>query len=403
MSNNHELRRLITVAFLSMGILLGAPTQAAPTTPTSDFTDNGDGTVTHKTTGLTWKRCAEGQAWSNGTCEGAAPSYMPTSYTWAQASVLTSTYAGKSDWRLPTMAELTSIVEWESSSITMNATIFPSTHDSSGFFWAVTTAAANSTSGWFVRFLGGNSGTYLKSYPGQARLVRGGQLLDASGQYTPTTDFTDNGDGSVTHKRTNLTWKRCAEGQTWSGSGCTGTATSHTWLEASAMTATFAGKSDWHLPTQSELVTIIEWSKYAPAINAAIFPDTPMNYFWSATALSSTSAWYASFNHGGYSPRAKTNTHHVRLVRSGAQPGGTSSTSKPDCLFNWAETGHASLFAPAGATTQTTGIYTYRYYSGTQAYLAVANDRVYYLRPATGSTPLDAGPTSQWYPLAGCQ
>ena len=34
---------------------------AAPSTPTEDFTENGDGTVTHYKTGLIWKRCVEGR------------------------------------------------------------------------------------------------------------------------------------------------------------------------------------------------------------------------------------------------------------------------------------------------------------------------------------------------------
>ncbi|MDP2902572.1 MAG: hypothetical protein Q8N96_05635 [Methylovulum sp.] len=45
---------------------------ATPTTPTSDFTDNNDGTVTHKTTGLTWMRCAMGQTWTGAACTGTA-------------------------------------------------------------------------------------------------------------------------------------------------------------------------------------------------------------------------------------------------------------------------------------------------------------------------------------------
>ena len=52
----------------------------ARTTPTSDFVPNNvDGTVTHATTGLMWKKCVEGLSGAN--CEiGTA-----TAYTWTQA------------------------------------------------------------------------------------------------------------------------------------------------------------------------------------------------------------------------------------------------------------------------------------------------------------------------------
>ena len=74
-----------------------------------------------------------------------------------------------------------------------------------------------------------------------------------------------------------------------------------------------------------------------------------------------------------------------------------------DCLFNWAEQNYPGLFAPSGATTTVSGGYTYRYYSGTNAYLRVSStdNHVYYL--GSDGVMQDEGAMSKWLPLAGCQ
>jgi len=74
-----------------------------------------------------------------------------------------------------------------------------------------------------------------------------------------------------------------------------------------------------------------------------------------------------------------------------------------DCLFNWAEQNYPGLFAPAGATTTVSSGYTYRYYSGTNAYLRVSStdNHVYYM--GSDGVMQDEGAISKWLPLAGCQ
>ncbi|MHB9139493.1 MAG: Lcl C-terminal domain-containing protein [Victivallaceae bacterium] len=299
-------QRLVVLGFLLLTVSLA---QAA-TTPTSDFTDNGDGTVTHKVTGLTWKRCSEGQAWSGSTCTGTAKTY-----TWSDANTLTS-----GGWRLPSIAELVTIVERDNVMPAINTMIFPNT-PTSAVFWSASTTVLCQACVWYVGFSNGASNSYSKTDSNYVRLVRGGQPLDSSGLYTPSSDFSDNGDGSVTDKKTNLIWKRCAEGQSWTGSTCSGTARTYDWSEANALST-----SNWRLPSQNELLTIVEWGKSKPAINATIFPNTPSFYFWSASALATISnyAWAASFSYGEGYDHYKTDRDSVRLVRSG-QP--VSSTT----------------------------------------------------------------------------
>lgn len=145
-------------------------------------------------------------------------------------------------------------------------------------------------------------------------------------EVTPTSEFIDHQDGTVTHSRTGLMWKRCAEGQNWSGGTCTGAASDViNWSSAlqAGRDAVTANHSDWRLPNIKELESIVEGKCYSPSINASIFPNTSASHVWSASAHAyfPTSVWYVYFLDGrvDYGKKVGPNQHpnQVRLVRAG--------------------------------------------------------------------------------------
>lgn len=142
---------------------------------------------------------------------------------------------------------------------------------------------------------------------------------------TPTSQLTDNGNGTVTDTKTGLMWKQCSEGL--SGVGClTGTAQTYTWQAALAQAQTvntlggFAGKTDWRLPNIKELRSIIEKQCYEPAINLTRFPNTDFStFFWSSSSFAShgSYAWFIHYGEGYDAWQGKDYVYLVRLVRSG--------------------------------------------------------------------------------------
>lgn len=86
-------------------------------------------------------------------------------------------------------------------------------------------------------------------------------------------NFTDNGDGTVTDNRTSLTWKRCAENQTWTGATCTGDKVWFLAEDALKMTSNFANHTDWRLPTIEELKSSIPYGN-------GLFPNQPYSYVY---------------------------------------------------------------------------------------------------------------------------
>ena len=153
---------------------------------------------------------------------------------------------------------------------------------------------------------------------------------------TPSSDFIVHNDGTVTHKKTNLMWKVCAEGQSWNAGSCTGTPSISTWDNALQNPQTlnvsggYASYTDWRLPNRKELFSIVELKCYNPVINEEVFPDmvsettfpyTVPPYFWTSSPMSMAGSPFPmtesiNFSSGtGDSTRADYHSSQIRLVR----------------------------------------------------------------------------------------
>lgn len=124
----------------------------------ASFADNGDGTVTDSVTGLMWQQGDDGvtRMWQD------ALSYCES-----------LSLAGHTDWRLPDINELRSIVDHAKYSPAIDTTFFPNAHSSD--YWAATTYANNTSYAWVVLLNDGYVNNNLKSFTSYMRCVRGGQ------------------------------------------------------------------------------------------------------------------------------------------------------------------------------------------------------------------------------------
>lgn len=130
-----------------------------------------------------------------------------------------------------------------------------------------------------------------------------------------TADPAGNGEIVTIDNVTGLMW--ASDGN---GAGCFSGGT-RTWTEALdwAEGLTFAGYSDWRLPNRRELESLVDAGRENPAIDAAYFPNTVSDYYWTGTTYQSTTsmAWIVYCRYGNVDPTSKIGAYYVRAVRRG--------------------------------------------------------------------------------------
>ncbi len=150
---------MVWIVFLFCVSLWGAP-----------YTDNGNGTVTDSGKGLIWQKCTAGRGTTLGNCSTGSA----TTYTWSNAITYCEglTLGGRSDWRLPNINELRSIVDYtKSTSPAIDSTAFPNTQ--SAGYWSSSTYSPITTKVWAVYFAFGEVFTVDKTDLYYVRCVTG--------------------------------------------------------------------------------------------------------------------------------------------------------------------------------------------------------------------------------------
>lgn len=270
---------------------------------------------TDNVTGLVWKSCIEGL--SDPACATGTASTFTLSPDTATPQCLSLNaangglgYAGRTNWRLPTVDELQTLANYSGLNPAIDAAYFPAT--ASNFYWSSSIFVIAPSNAWSVSFFNGSvyNEPQTNAYP--VRCV-------ASIQTTRGV-FIDNSDGTVTDSINNLTWQQCSAGL--GGANCaTGTAQTSTWQTALqyCKNLVFSGRT-WRLPSISELKSICDVTRKNLAINTTYFPGTIANHYWSSSTNVSTSAnaWYVNFADSGGNHGVKTATKNYRCVATGS-------------------------------------------------------------------------------------
>ena len=81
---------------------------------------------------------------------------------------------------------------------------------------------------------------------------------------------------------------------------------------------TLNGQSDWRLPNKKELLSIVDYGTYSPAISS-VFEKTTSDYYWSSTTSADYPryVWFVNFGNGSTLDGHKSANAPVRCVRAG--------------------------------------------------------------------------------------
>ena len=281
------------------------------------YVDNGDGTITDMVTGLMWQQSPDNN------CDGVIDYDDKVSYAAAVKGAAGYRLGGYTDWRLPTIKELYSLIEFSGLDVDPGVTspsgltpFIDTAYFEFGYGdvsageriidgnFVSSTKSVSKTCGeqadavFGVNFADGRIKGYPIIFPGKLttnvfyfRYVRGNT-------YYGINNYIDNENGTISDKATGLMWMQNDNAQAIS------------WENALryAENFEFAGYSDWRLPTTKELQSIVDYTRSPKATNSPA-----INPVFNCTKI-------------------------------------TSEGGEEDYPFYWSNTTHASMIGGGGAT-----------------------------------------------------
>ncbi|MCR5323106.1 MAG: DUF1566 domain-containing protein [Lachnospiraceae bacterium] len=295
----------------------------------SRFTDNGDGTVTDEATGLMWQK---------DTNRRMGPKD-------AEEYISGMDLAGYTDWRLPNIKELNTILNLNESKDNWFFNAFPVPENEKMLHYSACDLFERHYA-WITNFTYGYDGYYGgRSAPLLSRAVRYADAVCAKKEYGPfiithtgqtrsfdlkgrevdrdriwgldaqriwaMPDFEiigkaviDNLNGLVwdnAHDDLLLTWKDAKE------------------YIAGLNETNYLGRSDWRLPGREEIRSIARYDDSQPAVDMSLFSDTKNAYYWTAYTDKSCieNAWGIYFGYGCTYTAPKEKKAHIKAVSGG--------------------------------------------------------------------------------------
>ncbi|KJU84205.1 membrane protein containing DUF1566 [Candidatus Magnetobacterium bavaricum] len=306
--------------------------------PKPRFTDNGNNTVTDNLTGLLWSKDAVVP--TVGGCKGGLKNWKGAlDYV---ACLNTAKYLGHSNWRLPNVNELASLVNAGASSASwLNTQGF--TNVQANYYWSSTTYAnaSNTSVAWGVNMDSGDMISDVKSSYHHVWAVSGGDSVAPSSVWStgqtasyvagddgalhkgvqwPELRFKDNDNNTVTDTLTQLLWVKDA-GTPTVGS-CKGS--TNTWQGAldyvkCLNSASYLGYTNWRLPNKNELYSLVDHAMSSPALASGHpFKNVQSGTYWSSTTLPANTSycWGVNIEDGKVNVSVKSINGYVWPVRS---------------------------------------------------------------------------------------
>lgn len=241
------------------------------------------GTVRDEVTGLEWTR-------------------VPEACTYRQAAELARAcrVGGHDDWRLPSVKELYSLIDFRGGSgfspmrPYIDTSVFEFHFNAPGGrgraidaqYWTSTEYVGLTMNGdatvFGVNFADGRIKGYPRDrHPLEGEMQRWARFVRGNIGYG-TNDFVDRGDGTVLDRATGLMWSKADSGRGMN------------WRDALAYASasTLAGHTDWRVPTAKELQSIVDYtfapdaqdvSKRRAAIDPVFEVSEVESYFWTST------------------------------------------------------------------------------------------------------------------------